>query len=230
MNYAWEAALTADRCGIRRESLRYVPVMNGSPYTEIVLEDINNRVLKNPVLQINPLYRFSAQFSRMLDINIEGFEQTRLLVFDVFMHYITQLDLRQGLSRQEFHVRFFLEDLLRGVFGRQVCKALQKFSKEQLYLLVRFILKLYQCGSSTALFREVMRCIYPNSIVYINNDVIRQVLIYLGKRETKMERDKIQFIHDMFLPVNYEVFLFWDFHFGIIDVDATMVIDEMMIF
>ena len=36
MNYAWEAALAADRRGIPRESLRYVPVEDGSPYTELV--------------------------------------------------------------------------------------------------------------------------------------------------------------------------------------------------
>ena len=33
MNYAWEAALSADRMGIRREALRYTPVRDGSPYT-----------------------------------------------------------------------------------------------------------------------------------------------------------------------------------------------------
>ena len=37
MNYAWEAALAADRGGIPRESLRYVPVKNevrpGKPYS-----------------------------------------------------------------------------------------------------------------------------------------------------------------------------------------------------
>lgn len=34
----------------------------------------------------------------------------------------------------------------------------------------------------------------------------------------------------MFLPINYHVFLFWEHHFGIIDVEETMMVDEMVLF
>ena len=34
----------------------------------------------------------------------------------------------------------------------------------------------------------------------------------------------------MFLPVSFKVHLFWENHFGIIDVDETMEIDEIALF
>ena len=54
MNYAWEAALMADRMGIPREKVRYIPAGDGSPYTEIVQEDINGIPFGETGVGINP--------------------------------------------------------------------------------------------------------------------------------------------------------------------------------
>ncbi len=230
MNYAWEAALAADEAGVRREEIRYVPVRNGSPYTEVTLETINSRGLEEKKVELNPLYRFSKEFSEMFNINLEGYETARHLFFDAAMHYLVQLDLRQGLSKQEYALRFLLKDLLEGVCGSQAAGVVDQFEKEKLRRLLRLILKLYQCGGSIYLFREVMRCMYPDSLVYANNETVRQVLVYVGMKETEKEREQLGFLQDMFLSINYQVFLFWEHHFGIIDVDETMEFDEMVLF
>lgn len=88
MNYMWEAALAADRSGIPREAVRFVPVRNGSPYAEVVLENLNIKDLEGTLVEVNPLYRFAKEFSSVLDINLRDYEQTRLLYFDVVMHEI----------------------------------------------------------------------------------------------------------------------------------------------
>ena len=46
------------------------------------------------------------------------------------------------------------------------------FEKRKLHQLLRLILKLYRCGSSISLFREVMRCLYPDSLVYAGNEAV----------------------------------------------------------
>ncbi len=230
MNYMWEAALAADRSGVPREAVRFVPVRNGSPYAEVVLENLNMRDLEQTVVEVNPLYRFAKEFSSLLDMNLEGYEQTRRLYFDVVMHEIVQLDLRQGLSKQEYHLRFLLRDLLEGVCGSQAARVLKRFEKVYLRRLLRLILKLYECGSSIYLFQEVMRCLYPDSLVYASNEAVRQVLIYVGVKESEEEREKLEFLQDLFLPINYQVFLFWEHHFGIIDVEETLCLDDMVLF
>lgn len=229
MNYAWEAALAADEAGIPREEVRYVPKSNGSPYAEVILENINSKGLEKKTVEMNPLYRFAREFSSLLDINLEEYETSRKIIFDIVMHYFVQLDLRQGLSKQEYALRFLLKDLLEGVCGSQAARVAETFEKEKFRRLLRLILKLYQCGSSTYLFREVMRCMYPNSLVYASNDAVRQVLVYVGVKETEEERERLEFLQDMFLPINYQVFLFWEHHFGILDVDETMGLGEMVL-
>lgn len=71
---------------------------------------------------------------------------------------------------------------------------------------------------------------YPDSLVYASNEAVRQVLVYVGVKETEGDRERLEFLEDMFLPINYQVFLFWEHHFGIMDIDETMVMDEMVLF
>lgn len=230
MNYAWEVSLAADAAGISREELRFVPVRNGSPYMEAAFETINTTKLNQKEVEVNPLYRFADVFSGVCDANVKGMEITREVFIDVCIHYFVQLDLRQGLSKQEYVLRLLLKDLLACVCAGQAGRVTEQIEKGKMRRLMRLILKLYHCGSSIYLFKEVMRCMYPDSLVYANNDAIRQILIYVGMKETGTERERLEFLQDTFLPINYQVFLFWDRHFGIIDVEETMVLDEMVLF
>ncbi len=65
MNYVWEAALAADKSGIPREALRFRPVRNGSPYAEVVFENLNTGELQETWVEVNPLYRFAKEFSAL---------------------------------------------------------------------------------------------------------------------------------------------------------------------
>ena len=146
------------------------------------------------------------------------------------MQYMVQLDLRQGLDKQEYDLCFLIKDILQGVFGKDAAFIIRSFEKEKLRQLLRLILKLYQCGSSVYLFREVMRYLYPDSLVYASNEDVRQILIYVGRKETETEQKKLEFLQGMFLPIYYHVFIFWEHHFGIIDVEETMELDHMVLF
>lgn len=230
MNYAWEAVLKADDKGIPRERLRFVPSEDGSPYAETVREMLNAQELEEAEIEVNPLYRFAPVFGRMLDKNMTDYRQTLEAVFRVFMQYMVQLDLRQGLSRQEYAVGFLLRDILSGVFGADAADVILTFEESKRHQLLRLILKLYRCGSSVCLFREVMRFLYPDSLVYASNDEVRELLIYVGVKETVEEQKKLEFLQGMFLTVNYRIYLFWEEHFGIIDVDETMELDHMVLF
>ena len=51
----------------------------------------------------------------------------------------------------------------------------------------------------------------------------------MGKRETEEERKRVGFLTDAFLPVNEEVKVFYDSHFGVMDLDETMAMDRIML-
>ena len=67
---------------------------------------------------INPLYRFGMIFADICSLNHMEFEQGREMLFRAFLQYMVQLDLRQGMDRQEYAARFLLQDICRGCMGR----------------------------------------------------------------------------------------------------------------
>lgn len=230
MNYAWEVALAADRSGMKREDVRYVPAQKVSPYVEVLQEDINIRDIGNGTVEVNPLFRFAREFSDLFDVNLEGLEKTREIFFDISLQYLVHWDLREGMSKQEYELRFLLRDLLDGVCGKQVSGAITRIPGEKLRFVLRLIRKRYRCGGSLGLFREGMRCLYPDSLVYASREEAHQLMIYVGKKETEEEQERMELLLGMFLPLCYEVKLFWEHHFGILDVEETMVLGEMVLF
>lgn len=240
MNYFWEVALRADDLAIPRERLRYIPAKSCSPYIEVSFVDLNEDSLQGREIEGNPLYRFTAVFGKIFDANLErkgdgepdeyGMRAVRETFFNAVMQYMIQLDLRQGLCHQEYYLRFILRDFLDGICGKINAIRIDQFDHTALRRILCCVLDLYRCGFSLALFRRAMRAVYPNSLVYASNDRPHELLAYIGMKETEKEQMKINFLQEVFLPINYTVHLFWEHHFGIVDVDVTMKLDEMVLF
>lgn len=230
MNYLWEVALRADDNGVKREALNYVPAAVCSPYAEASFTDLNQSGIEDRRIEVNPLYRFADIFAAVFDINMTQSPKLRRKLFHITMQYFIQTDLRQGLSKREYYLRFILRDILRGAYGDEMARAIKYFTHASLRQVLICLLSRCKCGASIALFRQAMRAVYPDAIIYSNNDVYRELLIYIGMKETPEEKSKIDFLTDAFLPINYTTHLFWEHHFGIIDVDVTMTLDEMVLY
>ncbi|HBJ1646477.1 TPA: hypothetical protein LA462_000947, partial [Clostridium botulinum] len=56
----------------------------------------------------------------------------------------------------------------------------------------------------------------------------KDIYIYLSEVEDKILKGKINAIINTFLPINMNVYLFWDKHFGILGSDNTMKIDDIV--
>lgn len=95
---------------------------------------------------------------------------------------------------------------------------------------MRFYLHLLKTGNYKEEFRNALTEIYKRAFVYENNENANELLVYLGVKETERERERAKFMKEMFLPIQEEVHFFYGYHFGIIGVDETMVVDEMVIF
>lgn len=230
MNYLWEVALCADNCGVKREKLYYRPAPKCSPYIEVSFIDLNESAIEEQAIEANPLYRFAHIFAAVFDINLTVSEKTRNALFDICMQYIIQIDLRQGLSKSEYYLRFILRDLLQNVYQDKFQEAVNYFNHTELRKILICMSVLFKCASSVILFRQAIRAVYPDSLVYESNDDFREILVYLGKKETPEERSKIDFLTGVFLSKDYDIYLFWEYHFGIIDVEVTMQLDEMVLF
>lgn len=230
MNYAWEAALQAEKTGMDRDDLRFVEAVSPSPYIEVSMIDLNLLAPEENRVELNPLYRFENIFGRLFDKNIEDMAQTRELFFDICMHYIIQLDLREGLAREDFYCDMVAEDIRKGCYGRQTGIRFGLFSKEEQKKILCVYIHLLKSGNYLEEFQKVMTGLYSDVFIYENNETTYELLVYLGVRETDQERERAAFLLELFLPMQETVHLFYEHHFGIIGVDETMVVDEMVLF
>ncbi len=230
MNYAWEAVLQAEKNNKSRDMLRFVEAKASSPYIEVSMEDLNLEAPEEDSIEINPLYRFEDVFGRLFDKNIEGMTQTREIFFDICMHYIIQLDLREGLSKEDFYCSLTADDLNKGSYGAAAAERFALFEKAEQKIILRSYLQLLRTGNYLEEFRKAVKRLYPQAIIYENNESAQELLVYLGVKESEKEREKAAFFVEMFLPIQAAVYYFYENHFGIIDVDETMVMDEMVIF
>ncbi len=230
MNYAWEVVLQAEKENQSRDMLQFVEASEPSPYIEVSMTDLNMDTLEENKVEINPLYRFEDVFGKLFDKNIEEMRQTREIFFDVCMHYIVQLDLREGLSREDFYCELIADDLEQGKYGALAQRRFSLFTKSEQKLILQSYLQLLKTGNYLEEFRKVVTRLYPRTIIYENNEAVQELLVYLGIKETERDREKAAFFVEMFLPIQETVYFFYEHHFGIIDVDETMVMDEMVIF
>lgn len=230
MNHAWEAVLLAEHNNRDRDSLRFVEADGPSPYIEVSVTDLNAGEPEGDRVEINPLYRLGDVFGRLFDRNTDQMAQTRALFFDVCMHYIVQLDLREGLSREDYHCSLLSDDIRSGRYGRSAGERFALFGRQEQKQIVREYLHLLRTGNYQEAFRKAVTGLYTGALVYENNETAHELLVYLGTADTDTQRERAVFLRDMFLPVQETVHFFYENHFGIIGVDETMVVDEMVIF
>lgn len=230
MNYAWDVAIKADEQGIPINKLKFIPANPISPYSELGFQNLNQSELTDTKIEINGLYRYSAIFETMVDGTLADYPELRDALFDILTHYLIQLDLRQGLCRQEYYQLAMQKDIESGSFGVENAGVLQLFSKAQRQQALIHLVRLYELGPSLRLMRSVLSAVYPKSIMYFSCDTSREVLLYVGHEKTADYVRQVEFICGVFLPIDYSVELFWDVHFGIIGIGETMMTDEIMVF
>ena len=229
MNYVWEVLLAARETDIAEEGLRFYPEGAPSPYVEVSFAEMNTVVLENAEVGVNPLYRFGDIFSEVFSPDLHAYEKTRTLFLDVFIHYMARTDLLSGMHRQEYYLWFLREDLLSKVYGERAAQAFSLFDQAGQRRIATALLSLYRSGHGKVIFRELVTKLYENAIVYEGRDRAEALYLYVGKRETEEERKRVGFLIDTFLPVNEEVEVFYDNHFGILDLEETMILDRIML-
>lgn len=230
MNYIWETVLAAKKSGIGEKELHFLEAENPSPYMEVSFCDLNIASIEEYSIEVNPLYRFTEIFAEILGPDVEGYSKTKELFLDVLLHYLAHTDLRMGLHKQEFCFRFLLEEMKDGMFGNRAGNVMKWYQGREQKLIVTAMADLYQSGNYLPIFIHLMEKLYENSLVYVSQDRANEVLIYAGVMETEEEREKIGFLTDTFLPLGWEVKIFFSEHFGILDVQETMVLDRILLF
>lgn len=229
MQYIWEVVLAAEKNGIREADLQYEVPEVRSPYLEVSFYDLNTQTVEQTAVEVNPFYRFFDIFSGVLDINQKEYEKTKEIFVDAVFHYLALTDLRMGMSRKDYYFKFLVEELESGQFGRKAKAAIQLFSSYEKKYIVLALMDVVSSRNYREIFKWLFQEIYKDSIIYKSMDCANELYIYVGSAETQEERKRVQFLLDTFLPIGVRTEVFYLEHFGILEIEETMILDKILL-
>ena len=230
LNYIWEALLEVQKADSPLNDIQFIPSFTHSPYMETSFEDLNPYSLTQEPVQVNARYRFAPIFDSLLDGQFDNKIEVRNTLYNLIMHLLGWMDLRSGLHKKEYYALFLSRDIVDGKFNKKYSEAIKMFPIEKKRFIFEHLVLLYTIGPSIEMLRSLICQLYTNSLLYLDKCDNKDVLIYIGRKQTPELAQQLSVICDFFVPFDYIVHLFWELHFGIIDVDETMDLDEFMIY
>lgn len=229
MNYLWELILYAKEHKLDSNQLFFTTSDHPSPYVELSFNSLNLSEFDNQI-DMNAYYRFGNVFEKLIGEDLQDYTELKQTLFDILIHFIAYMDVREGLSKFDYYRLTLKKELDQGIYGKEYTNILQLFSFRDQAILSEYIVKLYSIGPSIELFRTTLKRIYQYSMVYFDKVDQKNLLVYIGEKKSKETELKVHLIVDLFVPVDYQIEIFYDMHFGIIGIDETMLINEIAIY
>ena len=219
MNYIWDIIIKARQLNIPTKNINFLMAKSYSPYMELSNMFINFDSVPEEI-EINPYYRFYEIFKDIYDIDNDEDIELKDKLFDILVHFLGEIDIRQGMNRNEYYMKFILEEI----------EELNVFNIQEIHVVTNNILKLYTTGEMLYFFKDTVKKIFKNSFIYTHNEEKNEILIFINKEANDEDKEKLEFIKDMFLPIRYSTETYWRNHFGVIGVDESMIIDNIKIY
>ncbi len=224
MNTMWEMYLKS------KENIRFHQAEIFSPYYEQIPVCSKN-ALKNTIeMEVNGFYRYETIFAPLFENEGAMEDEIKETIFDIFMHYLMELDLKSGITKEEYQIRKKMQQLSQGEYGQEAKKAYLLLTKEQQYQTGRYLQTQEKVGASAELFAKALVHISGMGVVYKNKVTPEKLLFYTGKEEHSSLKQVISLIEHLFLPFNYSLRIFWQEHFGVFGKRNTMELGYIELF
>jgi hypothetical protein len=229
MNYVRDIIINLRQKGIDEKDLKFIAAKSYSPYMELSNVDINFDKIEEDI-EVNPYYRYYEIFKDLFNINNEEDVELRETFFDIVMHFIADIDAMHGMTKREFHIRFILDDIENGILGERIRENFQIFSYKEKVIIVENLIKIYKTGQTLYILRDTVRTIFKKSTIYANYETKDELLFYIPHVKNEINEAKMEFIKEFFLPIKFRAEIYWEDHFGVIEVEETMKIDSIALY
>lgn len=232
MNFLWDIVLRAEWQGKKEEEMFFRQAEEYSPFYEPSFPCINEQPPDSGLIELNLLYRFSDIFQEILAPGSDRgeYEEFRAYFVDAALHAILFTDLRHGLSKRDVYIRRIRQDLCEGIFWEEAALRFRAIDFREQSRLAALLLVQMETGSSLDIFRRAVLILHPDAMLYQMKSERKKLLLYLSGEKTEKRENAMKFIQDVFLPVGFELRIFWQYHFGVIGVEETMRPDETALY
>lgn len=229
MNYIWDLVIKAERSGLAKQTIKFSAARIFSPYLELSLKYLNTPEVP-PQVEVNPYYGYYEIFKELFDINNSEETELRNTLFDIIIHFLADIDRNQGLNKRDYYLKFILQDIEAGLFGKQNSVRIKLFDRDEKEIIAGNILRLYELGEAVYLLTDTLRKIFKKPFIYANPEEKDELIIYIDQKESRTAQEKMELIKEFFVPVRFQTEIYWKNHFGIIGLDEIMRIDDIVLY
>lgn len=229
MNYIWDVIVKAKNKDIDLKNISFKLASSYSAYMELSTGTINFNKIEDEV-EINPYYRFAEIFKDLFAPNYGRYEELRTVFLDIVIHFLSQVDIQQGLDKVEYRKKFIYREIKNGYFGEIVKEGMKYFSLQERNIFLQNIYKFYNTGNHIYYLKDSLKRIFGATIFYVSRGNENEVITYINRPKNRVNLRKLKVLKAMFLPVNFRMITYWQEHFGIIGVAETMEIGKISIF
>ncbi|HYH05099.1 MAG TPA: iron-dependent peroxidase [Bacillota bacterium] len=229
MNYIWDLVIRAHHAGVPKEKITFALAKTYSPYMELSNENLNFRQVE-PRVEINPYYRFYEIFKDLFNINNHEDVELRNTLLDIAIHFLTDINLIQGMNKTEYYQRFIQSEIQRGLLGPEIQAKFGLLTEAEQIVVTENYYRLLITGEMLYLLKDTVRQIFKSSTIYVNYETTNELLFFIACEKSDLNEEKLALIKELFLPLKFSTLTYWKDHFGVIGMDETMKIDNIALY
>ena len=198
--------------------LEYMPLALYDPDKTIKLEDKLARV------DVNPYHRFTNIFSNIL--LADRYDHNDLIVCDIITHMLANIDRLCGMRKRDFRIYIIIDEIERGCFGdsREVFRL---FTVKEKRALAEGLMMLYETSNNLRCLDALFRIIMTDFEVRLKDN--NEVVFYNPYGFNEQEHKKLQFIIKLFLPVGFSYAIHWQYTYGSVEHDESMMLESFVL-
>lgn len=221
MEYIWETI------GEHKEKYFFKQAEIFGPYSEVT--DVKEDEKERRVVEYNSLFRFDRIFADMLILQESQGEWTRYF-FDACTHLLMSVEGLEGINRKELQIRRLMHQIKKGICLNTIQNKYQQISAKKQYEIASYYILQEQIGESVLLYAKAVTNILETGVVYKCTISKKELLVYLGEALSDEKKIIWNILNDCFLPISYEVRLFEQTHFALMDEEQTMKYERLELF
>lgn len=194
-----------------------------SAFSEVV-EHSSHEVSINPMSRMKKIFKdfFSDECNNISEKDINT-------LFDISLHYIANIELLSGLSKDNIRLALLDREINYGKFSDIVKDEYLTFSYVERQFLLKKIVFSIENGISENYFKEVFYFCFPNGAIVFKDKARNEFILYFTEKNNDNTEKKIKLITYFFLPMSCKYSVVYRYHPYLIGLDETANIGKIRI-
>lgn len=209
-----------------KDNIRFMQAESYSPYSEISMNGIQQMDDNLTQVSVNGFYRYDSIMQPLFGKKSIPDSQKAWL-FDIYMHYLTELEYRSGTTYQDYLIRKFQMDLEEGMYGQEIQECFERLDKDEKFTVAHSLFCQQSTRESVERFADTLVAVLHNGVVYKNELNEKELYIYISSKKNDEDISKIYLVQQLFQPMGYESRIFWEQHFAVFGEEQTLRMDEI---